>query len=105
VKYQGSDFHFMTQRRFNAAGQPAQNADLVDPIVDRLVDWPEQSQACAMLGLEDRSSDETAIILSKPAGGPALYWHQDWMQWDSPASATPWPTRIFLSYYMVDTTR
>jgi hypothetical protein len=105
VKYQGSDFHFMTQRRFNAAGQSAQNADLVDPIIDRLVDWPEQNQACAMLGLEDRSSDETAIILSKPAGGPALYWHQDWMQWDSPASATPWPTRIFLSYYMVDTTR
>jgi ectoine hydroxylase-related dioxygenase (phytanoyl-CoA dioxygenase family) len=27
------------------------------------------------------------------------------MNWNSPAAATPWPTRIFLSYYMTDTNR
>jgi ectoine hydroxylase-related dioxygenase (phytanoyl-CoA dioxygenase family) len=45
------------------------------------------------------------IILSKPPGGPALYWHQDNMDWNHPKSVLPWPSTIFLSYYLVDTTR
>jgi len=50
------------------------------------------------------SHRNTALILSKPAHGPALYWHQDGMVWNHPKSGLPWPTKIFLSYYMVDTT-
>ena len=102
-KYQGSDIHVGTQRR--AAKGQLHAGQISDPMIDRLIDLPQAWQACRELGLERQTSDESAIILSKPAGGPALYWHQDWMNWNSPQSMTPWPTRIFLSYYMVETTR
>jgi ectoine hydroxylase-related dioxygenase (phytanoyl-CoA dioxygenase family) len=55
--------------------------------------------------LEGLSDTGGIIILSKPPHGPALYWHQDNMDWNHPKSALPWPTTIFLSYYLVDTTR
>ena len=45
------------------------------------------------------------ILLSKPPHGPPLYWHQDATYWNHPMSALPWPSRVFLSYYLVDTTR
>lgn len=102
-KYQGSDIHVATERR--AAKGHLHARQIADPMIDRLVDWPLAWEACALLGLERQTSDESAILLSKPAGGPPLYWHQDWMNWNSPLSMTPWPTRIFLSYYMVDTSR
>ena len=50
-------------------------------------------------------SAETVILLSKYGGAPPLYWHQDLMSWGQPSAATPWPTRVFLSYYTVDTNR
>ena len=40
------------------------------------------------------------LVLTKPARGPALYWHQDWMMWNDPLSCTPWPQTIFVSYYL-----
>lgn len=102
-RYQGSDIHIATQRRHEAGR--VDEGRLWSPMVDRLTDWPPAWEACRLLGLEGQQPDDIVIILSKAAHGPALYWHQDWMQWDSPASATPWPTRIFLSYYLTDTTR
>jgi hypothetical protein len=102
-RYQGSDIHVATQQRYASGTLPEER--LWSPMVDRLIDWAPAGEACRRLGLEDQRPDEGLIILSKPAHGPALYWHQDWMQWDSPASATPWPTRVFLSYYLTDTTR
>jgi len=44
-----------------------------------------------------------AVIISKPPGGPRLYWHQDWASWEDPISVTPWPQQIFVSYYLSDT--
>jgi ectoine hydroxylase-related dioxygenase (phytanoyl-CoA dioxygenase family) len=44
-------------------------------------------------------------ILSKPAHGPPLYWHQDFMDWDHPSAVTPWPTRVFLGTYLTDTSK
>lgn len=102
-RYQGSDIHVATQRRHDAGRLG--NHETWSPMSDRLVDWPLTWEACRLIGLEDQRADDSVLILSKPAHGPALYWHQDWMQWDSPASATPWPTRVFLSYYLTDTTR
>ncbi len=87
-KYQGSDLHI--NGRDNA-------------IIDRLDRLPAARAALDDMGLTDFRSRGGFIILSKPPGGPALYWHQDWTHWNDPISAAPWPQYLFLSYYLVDT--
>ena len=111
IRYQGSDLFVYTERGWSAmATEQRQQAEddpqrFPDPMAARTIDLPAQRAVCREIGLEHLRSDEVVIILSKPAHGPPLYWHQDFMQWDSPRAATPWPTRVFLSYYLVDTTR
>ncbi|MBM3265809.1 MAG: phytanoyl-CoA dioxygenase family protein [candidate division Zixibacteria bacterium] len=75
-----------------------------NPIIDRLVRWKPAWDAFHAMELSDFTSHESYIILSKPPGGPPLYWHQDWIQWNDPISLAPWPQYLFLSYYLVDTT-
>jgi len=87
-KYQGSDLHI--HGRDNA-------------LIDRLDKWQPAGDALTAMGLDFKSRGGF-IILSKPPGGPPLYWHQDWTGWNDPISAAPWPQYIFLSYYLVDTT-
>jgi hypothetical protein len=101
-RYQGSDFHIATERLHNT-GKHEWLKDH-NPIVDELIDLPAAWEACRAIGLEHQRPDDLIIVLSKPAHGPPLYWHQDMMNWNHPESAAPWPTRIFLSYYMTDTT-
>ena len=103
-RYQGSDIHVASQRLWERIRHDGYTRDW-SPIVDRLIDLPEAWDACRAIGLEGQRPDDGIIILSKPPGGPALYWHQDNMDWNHPLSLSPWPTKIFLSYYMVDTTR
>ena len=74
-----------------------------DPIVEELINYPDQIQICDEIGLENLKPRDNVILLSKPPFGPPLYWHQDFMNWDHPEAACPWPTVIFLSYYMNDT--
>jgi hypothetical protein len=88
-KYQGSDIHVRGQD---------------NPLIQKLVDWPLAWEALRAMGLGDFVSHGSYIILSKPPGGPPLYWHQDWTQWNDPISLAPWPQYLFLSYYLVDTT-
>ena len=57
------------------------------------------------MGLGDFASTGGIILLTKDPGEPALYWHQDWMQWNDPLSCSPWPQIIFVSYYLSDTSR
>lgn len=104
TKYQGSDFHINSRRRYMRGDMHRPDLALWSPLVDELVDLPAADEACNALGIEGKHSDDTVLILSKPAQGPALYWHQDFMEWDHPKASLPWPTRIFLSYYLVDTT-
>ena len=87
-KYQGSDLHVRGQD---------------EPVIEKLINWQPATDALKSLGLGDFTSHGGFIILSKPAGGPPLYWHQDWMKWNDPISCAPWPQYIFLSYYLVDT--
>ena len=101
-RYQGSDFHIQAERTWAKNQDPMRHHA---PIVDEILDLPDALQACAELGLEGLSDTGTIILLSKPPGGPALYWHQDGMDWNHPKSSLPWPSSIFLSYYTVDTTR
>lgn len=103
-RYQGSDMHVATERSWPADRVPDERR-FADPIVERIIDQPQQLAVCAAIGMEDLRAHDVVILLSKPAFGPPLYWHQDYMNWNSPAAATPWPTKIFLSYYMTDTNR
>ena len=105
-RYQGSDIHVSTERLWNT--QPDQQANerhFADPIVEKIIDYPAQREACRLLQLEGLEARDVIILLSKPAYGPPLYWHQDYTNWNSPEAASPWPTVIFLSYYLSDTTR
>ena len=106
LRYQGSDFHIITERLWKRShkANPHWGEGSYNAIVDELVDLPAAREACSLIGLENQRPDDTIIVLSKPAHGPPLYWHQDMMNWNHPESAAPWPTRVFLSYYMTDTT-
>jgi hypothetical protein len=104
-RYQGSDIHVYTERKWQQMGREKSSQHFSDPIVEKLIDHPPQKQVCAELGLENLAPRDNIILLSKPAYGPPLYWHQDFMNWNHPEAAAPWPTVIFLSYYMSDTNR
>ena len=73
-------------------------------IIQKLLDWGPSHQALEQLGFGDFLSTGGIIILTKDPGAPALYWHQDWMQWNDPLSCSPWPQIMFLNYYLTDTT-
>ncbi len=88
VKYQGSNLS-------------VQGHD--EPVIARLIHFQPARDALAALGLGDFAADSFVILLSKPPGGPALYWHQDYMDWNDPICTAPWPQYLFLSYYLVDT--
>ncbi|MEM7035215.1 MAG: phytanoyl-CoA dioxygenase family protein [Chloroflexota bacterium] len=105
IRYQGSDIFVHTERRWAKFDSVPTNNHFPDPWAERIVDNPAQLEVCQQMQLENLVSDDMVIILSKPGYGPPLYWHQDFMKWQSPEAATPWPTRIFLSYYLTDTTR
>lgn len=101
-RYQGSDFHIMTEEAWAAAPDERRYHA---PIVAETLYLPEAHAACELVGLEGMTSSGSMILLSKPPHGPPLYWHQDATYWNHPKAALPWPSRVFLSYYMVDTTR
>ena len=46
-----------------------------------------------------------AVIISKPPGGPRLYWHQDCIMWNDERAYSDSPPMIFLMVYLEDTTR
>ncbi len=75
-----------------------------EPVIDRLIHWKPTREVLKAMQLDDFCSHGGFIILSKPPGGPPLYWHQDWMSWNDPISVAPWVQYIFLSYYLEDTT-
>lgn len=45
----------------------------------------------------------SGYLISKPPGGPPLFWHQDWWGWDDPISYTPQIAQIFVMIYLSDT--
>ena len=72
-------------------------------IMQRLAEWQPARQALEQMGFGDFKHGGGLIVLTKEPYAPALYWHQDWGQWNDPLSCTPWPQKIFLSYYLEDT--
>lgn len=43
------------------------------------------------------------FLISKPAGGPPLFWHQDWWGWDDPTSYEARAQQLFVMIYLTDT--
>ncbi|MDP6355564.1 MAG: phytanoyl-CoA dioxygenase family protein [Planctomycetota bacterium] len=105
-RYQGSDIHVSTPKHWEEM-QPREETDrsFPDIMAERQLELPTQREVCEMMGLEGYTHHGGMIILSKPGYGPPLYWHQDFMDWNNPRAATPWPTQVFNSYYLADTTR
>jgi hypothetical protein len=44
------------------------------------------------------------FLISKPAGGPPLFWHQDWWGWTEAESYEAKPQQWFAMIYLTDTT-
>ena len=105
IRYQGSDIFVYTERLWAEVDRDTRPNHFPAPLAENIIEIPDQKDACRLIGLESLKPDDVVIILSKPGYGPSLYWHQDFMKWNSPEAATPWPTRIFLSYYLTDTYR
>lgn len=66
------------------------------------ISWPRALAALADLGF-DSVRYLSGFIISREPRTKAAYWHQDWMYWDEPESADPLPVKVFLMYYLVDT--
>jgi hypothetical protein len=47
---------------------------------------------------------DVGYLISKPPGGPPLFWHQDWWGWDQDLSYTSEYPQLFFMYYLTDTT-
>ena len=45
----------------------------------------------------------SGYLISKPAGGDPLFWHQDWWAWGEPISYEPFPAQLFVMIYLTDT--
>jgi hypothetical protein len=43
------------------------------------------------------------FLISKPGGGPPLFWHQDWWGWDDPISYELRAQQLFVMIYLTDT--
>ena len=84
-------------------GQGAwQPIPLTPTVFAELISWPRALAALADLGF-DAVRYLSGFIISREPYTKAAYWHQDWMYWDEPESADPLPVKVFLMYYLVDT--
>jgi len=43
------------------------------------------------------------FLISKPGGGPPLFWHQDWWGWDDDSAYRPRAHQLFAMIYLTDT--
>ena len=67
-----------------------------------LIAWPPALQLLHEMGFEDNRW-MSFYLIDKPPYSRPLWWHQDWLFWDDPMSATARPVQVFLSYYLEDT--
>ena len=74
------------------------------PDLADLIGNPRALEELERMGLEDVKFWK-AVIISKPPGGPRLYWHQDCLMWQDPRAYSDRPPMIFLMYYLEDTVR
>ena len=88
------------RRRQRAAGSLVHIA--ADPAFAALIAWPKALAALDAAGLGG-ARFSSGYVISKPPGGPPLFWHQDWWGWDHPSSYGGAIHQVFLMYYLADT--
>ena len=76
----------------------------LDPLFAEIVALPAALDALRSLGFAHPTYTD-GYVISKPAGGPRLFWHYDWFAWEDPVSYSAEPPQLFAMYYLADTTR
>jgi hypothetical protein len=105
-RFQGSDIHVFTEERWDRRVHlELSSTRMPDANAARIIDHPTQTQVCKDMGFGLTAAQEWVIMLSKPPGGLQCYWHQDYINWNSPEALTPWSTVISFGYYLSDTNR
>lgn len=89
------------RQRFKSSGTLCNFAD--HPEFADLISYPKFLQVLTGFGAKDPRW-LSGYLISKPAGGPPLFWHQDWWGWDNPISYQPEPISLFFMVYLTDTT-
>ena len=69
-----------------------------------LIAYPGLQEMFSRMGFDD-TRFTSGYVISKPPGGPALFWHQDWWGWGHPISRTDRIAQIALFLYLTDTRR
>lgn len=92
------------ERRANAKAPGTLINSYGYPELADLIGNPRALYELARMGLEDVKFWK-AVIISKPPGGPRLYWHQDCLMWQDPRAYSERSPMIFLMYYLEDTSR
>lgn len=75
-----------------------------DPLYADLIALPAALAALERLGYP-RPTFSDGWVISKPGGGPRLFWHYDWFTWQDDASLRRQPCQVSLMYYLNSTRR
>ena len=95
-----SDEHRHEQK---STGSMLPNRDMPE-LVD-LITWPKTLEALHQIGFNDIKFSR-AYLISKPAHGPPLFWHQDCTVWKGePRAYTEITPLLFGMFYLTDTNR
>lgn len=86
--------------RFRSNGSLCNLAEL--PAFAPLIGDSRISGAIASLGGSDIRWT-SGYLISKPAGGDPLFWHQDWWGWGEAISYDAFPAQLFVMIYLTDT--
>ena len=101
TRHKGDHLHLAFNEK--VVSKPMGGAGICDPVFTRLVTHPASMACLDAVGCTDKRF-WSGYVLSKPAGGPPLYWHNDWQFWDDAISAEPMAQKLFGMVYLVDTT-
>ncbi len=88
------------RERFRSNGSLCNLAEL--PVFAPLVGDLRITDAIACLGGGDIRWT-SGYLISKPAGGDPLFWHQDWWGWGEAVSYDAFPAQLFVMIYLTDT--
>lgn len=75
-----------------------------EPAFADIIAWPRTLEIIRRMAF-GQLAWSAGYVINKPAGGPRLFWHQDWLWWTHPVSADAVPHQIFAMFYLVDTDR
>ena len=71
----------------------------------KLIALSQAIDALRALGFQAPKFYSGYIISKPPQKAPALFWHQDGINWSEPINYTDTPVQLFLMYYLIDTDR